>query len=232
MYSSITKHHCNTDIGRTDGDASSHARNFGGLAASSGSGRKGPSPNRPLLDEDGQPEDGIFQANVSVTVTSDDGSICDYVIPSMLATGTGAYRLAVEPYEGKPYLLGVAFNKQDILHDFKSFLRSPYNQYEYEICVRVKGVTDTTPVSLTFYRSSDTDKATPLIGSPVKKDAGLDDTGSYAEAIFSGEYLLLAIRAALSSRGAPSRVAPSMERASEGKRTPARPSTLASKGVP
>ena len=138
-------------------------------------------------DEEGQPEDGIFQANVSVTVTSDDGSICDYFIPSMLVTGATAYYLAVEPYEGKPYLLTVAFNKQDILHDHKDFLRSPYNKYDYEICVRIKGATDAVPVSLTFYRTSD--KTKPLIGSPMNMDATLDSTGSYAEAIFTGKYL-------------------------------------------
>lgn len=146
------------------------------------------------LDEEGKPEDGIYQANVSVTITSDDESICDYAIPSMLVTGTGAYRFAVEPYEGKPYLLSVAFNKQDILHDLKTFLRSPYNQYEYEICVRVKGVTDTTPVSLTFYRSSDTDKASPLIGSPLSMDATLDSTGSYADPHLFGRVPLLGQR--------------------------------------
>ena len=101
----------------------------------------------------------------------------------------GAYRFAVEPYAGKPYLLSVAFNKQDILHDYKTFLRSPYNTYHYDICVRIKGVTETTPVSLTFYRSSDTGKASPLIGSPRSEDATLDDTGSFAEAVFTGKYL-------------------------------------------
>lgn len=140
-------------------------------------------------NEDGNPAEGIYQANVSITIICDDGTMCDFANPSMLVAGATGYRFGLEPYVGKPYLLGVAFNKQDILHDVKTFLRSPRNQYPYEICVRIKGVTTGMPVTLTFYLKSDTKREKPLGKSPLTLDARFVEKHSYAEAIFSGKFL-------------------------------------------
>ncbi len=57
-------------------------------------------------DEQGQPEGGIFQANVSVTVTSGTGSICDYAIFGLGKSVAGRRHLQgygpVHAHENRP----------------------------------------------------------------------------------------------------------------------------------
>ena len=136
------------------------------------------------------PSDGVFRANCTLSVTTEDARVQmrDFSTGRVCFEGATGYVVGVHELEDddSAYMERCTFDDWDIHYSKLTFLRSATNTEKHTIKIRARGMADNEEVDLEILNAADT---TEVLVKKKTAKVKLDSSTGLAECTFTGNFL-------------------------------------------